>query len=90
MPEDVRLYSSASDDINRALAGRAVKRSIAGGVKTSAPAPAAAAPVAESQSSGAPFVLAGILAAVLIVGYWGGYLTKRKRRGAAHLGGPPS
>ena len=30
MPEDVRLYSNASDDINRALAGQAVKRSIAG------------------------------------------------------------
>ena len=27
MPEDVRLYSNASDEINRALAGRAVTRS---------------------------------------------------------------
>jgi hypothetical protein len=90
MPEDVRLYSSASDDINRALADRAVKRSIAGGVKTSAPAPAATTLVASGHASGAPFVLAGILAAVLIVGVWGGYLTKRKRRGAARLGGPPS
>ena len=34
MPEDVRLYSSASDDINRALAGRGWKRSIAGSAPT--------------------------------------------------------
>ena len=30
MPEDVRLYSSASDDINRALSGRVVSRSLSG------------------------------------------------------------
>ena len=45
MPEDVRLYSNASDEINRALAGRALKRSIASGVKSGGrPAVAAGCP----------------------------------------------
>lgn len=88
MPEDVRLYSSASDDINRALAGRAVGRSIAGGVTTPAAKPVAAAGTSDGGSSGAPFVLSGMLAAMLVLGFWGGYLAKRKRRGAARLGDP--
>ena len=43
MPEDVRLYSSASDDINRALSGRVVSRSLAGTSANGASAPAVAA-----------------------------------------------
>lgn len=91
MPEDVRLYSNAGDDINRALAGRAVKRSIAGGVSASTPktmtAATAASTAAESGMSDAPFVLVGALAAALMLAGWAGYLVKRRLRGAARLGG---
>ena len=63
MPEDVRLYSNASDEINRALAGRAVTRSIAGGVKPAGGQPATAAVVPAGDRSGAPLILAASLAA---------------------------
>jgi hypothetical protein len=88
MPEDVRLYSSATDDINRALAGRAAGRSIAGGVTTPEAEPVAAAAVTGSGASGAPFVLAGMLAGGLVLVLWAGWLARRKWRGAARLGGP--
>lgn len=88
MPEDVRLYSNAGGDINRALAGRVVKRGIAGGTAASAPKPVSAAAAAENGMSDAPFVLVGALAAALVVAGWAGYLAKRKWRGAARLGGP--
>jgi hypothetical protein len=87
MPEDVRLYSNASDEINRALAGQAVKRSIAGGVKSGG-RPAVAAVVAGDDSSGAPLILAVSLAALLTLAASGGYLARRKWRGAPRLGGP--
>ena len=90
MPEDVRLYSNASDEINRALAGRAVSRSIAGGVKPGAGQPAAAAIVPADDRSGAPLILAAALAALLTLAASGGYLARRKWRGAARLGGPDS
>ena len=90
MPEDVRLYSNASDDINRALAGRVVKRGIAGGAASSAPEPVSAAAAAESGMSDAPFVLLGALTAGLVLAGWAGYLARRKWRGAARLGGPHS
>jgi hypothetical protein len=87
MPEDVRLYSNASDEINRALAGQAVKRSIAGGVKSGG-RPAVAAVVPGDDRSGAPLILAASLAALLTLAATGGYLARRKWRGAARLGGP--
>jgi hypothetical protein len=89
MPEDVRLYSNASDEINRALAGRAVARSIAGGVK-GAGQPATAAVVPADHRSDAPLILAAGLAALLTLAASGGYLARRKWRGAARLGGPDS
>jgi hypothetical protein len=90
MPEDVRLYSNASDEINRALAGRVVSRSIAGGVKPGTGQPAAAAVVPGDDGSGAPLILAASLAALLTLAASGGYLARRKWRGAARLRGPDS
>jgi hypothetical protein len=90
MPEDVRLYSNASDEINRALAGRAVSRSIAGGVKPGTGRPATAAIVPGDDGSGAPLILAASLAALLTLAASGGYLARRKWRGAARLSGPDS
>jgi hypothetical protein len=86
MPEDVRLYSSASDDINRALSGRVASRSLAGS-STGASAPTAAA-VSADGSSGMAFVLAGSLAALLLLGGAAGFYTQRKWRGAARLRAP--
>jgi hypothetical protein len=87
MPEDVRLYSNASDDINRALAGQAVKRSIAGAEGGSASKPAVtAAAVADDDMSSAPLVLAASLAALLALAGGAGYLARRK--GAARPRGP--
>jgi hypothetical protein len=89
MPEDVRLYSNASDEINRALAGRAVTRSIAGGAESGGQ-PAAAAAVVPDDRSGAPLILGASLAALLMLAASAGYLARRKWRGAARLGGPDS
>jgi hypothetical protein len=89
MPEDVRLYSNASDDINRALAGRAAKRTIAGGAKSTGQ-PAAAAAVVPDGRSQAPLVLAASLAALLVLVASGGILARRKWKGAARVGGPGS
>jgi hypothetical protein len=86
MPEDVRLYSSASDDINRALTRRVVSRSVAGADTAAAPRPVAVAAVTGDDSSDVPFVLAGSLAALLAIGAGAGYLAHRKWRGAARLG----
>jgi len=88
MPEDVRLYSNASDDINRALAGQAVKRSLAGVGETAASQPVTAAAATGDDLSGAPFVLVGSLAALLALAGGAGYLARRKWRGAARLRGP--
>ena len=86
MPEDVRLYSSASDDINRALSGRVVSRSLA------ARAPARLRhlppPRRPTSSSGTAFVLAGSLAALLVLAGAAGFYTQRKWRGAARLRAP--
>ena len=87
MPEDVRLYSSASDDINRALSGRVVGRSLAGSSAGASQPPAAAA-VAADGSSGTPLVLFGSLAALLLLGGAAGFYTQRKWRGAARLRAP--
>ena len=89
MPEDVRLYSNASDEINQALAGRAVTRSVAGRVNGGGQ-PAAAAVVPADDGSGAPLILAAALAVLLAFAASGGYLARRKWRGAARLGGPDS
>jgi hypothetical protein len=87
MPEDVRLYSSASDDINRALSGRVVGRSLAGSTADGSSQPTAAAAVADG-SSGTPLVLFGSLAALLLLGGAAGFYTQRKWRGAARLRAP--
>jgi hypothetical protein len=87
MPEDVRLYSSASDDINRALSGRVVGRSVTGSSANTSQSSAAAA-VAADGSSGTPFVLLGSLATLLLLGGAAGYYTQRKWRGAARLRAP--
>jgi hypothetical protein len=87
MPEDIRLYSNASEDINRALAGLAVKRRIAGVSRTPAAKPLTASAAAGGGTSGAPFVLAGIFASAFLLATWAGYLFTRKSRGAARLGG---
>ena len=84
MPEDVRLYSSASDDINRALASQAVTRSLAGAKAKSDRRPPSGRAMT-SGSSGAPLVLAGSLAMLLALAVGAGYLTQRKWRGAARL-----
>jgi hypothetical protein len=89
MPEDVRLYSSASDDINRALSGRVVSRSLAGsGARGTSSPPAAAAAATAGGSSGTPLVLGGSLAALLALCGAAGYYTQRKWRGAARLRAP--
>jgi hypothetical protein len=90
MPEDVRLYSNASDEINRALAGRAVGRSIAGGVEPGGGQAATAAVVPGDDASMAPIVLAASLAMLLGLVGSAGYLAQRKWRGAARLGGRDS
>jgi hypothetical protein len=89
MPEDVRLYSNASDEINRALAGQAAKRSITGGVGSGGQ-PATAAVVPSDDRSGAPLILVAALAGLLTLAASGGYLARRKWRGAARLRGPDS
>ncbi len=85
MPEDVRLYSDASDEINRALASQSVKRSIAGGLEPAVQS-ATAGVVPAGDRSGAPLVLAASLAALLVLAASGGYLARRKWGGAARLG----
>jgi hypothetical protein len=66
LPEDIRLYSSAGDDINRALAARVQDaRRLAG---TSSRRPSVVAP-ADTGSGGvsAAFALAGSLVGILLV-----------------------
>jgi len=88
MPEDVRLYSSAGDDINRALSGRVVSRSLAGSSsKAASRQPVAAATTADGSSS-MPFVLGGSLAALLAFGGAAAFYAQRKWRGAARLRAP--
>jgi hypothetical protein len=87
MPEDVRLYSSAGDDINRALSGRVTSRSIAGSASTSSAPPVAAAATTK-DGSGMPFALVGSLAVLLLVGGGAVYLIQREWRGAARLRAP--
>lgn len=88
MPEDVRLYSSASDDINRALSGRVATRSIAG----SNGAGVGGAPVVAASTgtggSGMPFALIGSLAGLLLFGGAAAFLIHREWRGAARLRAP--
>ena len=88
MPEDVRLYSSASDDINRALNGRVATRGLAGSSSGSL----GAAPVADATTgaggSGMPFALVGSLAVLLLFGGAAAFLIHREWRGAARLRAP--
>lgn len=89
MPEDVRLYSSASDDINRALNGQVATRGLAGsnsaGLGGGAPVAAA---TTRTGGSGMPFALVGSLAALLLFGGAAAYLIHREWRGAARLRAP--
>lgn len=81
MPEDVRLYSSAAEDIERALAERLHP---ARGVASARPVQ----PVAVSADSSpggypsAPFVLAGALAAAGLAGGTAFAIWRRRGRGA--------
>jgi hypothetical protein len=64
LPEDVRAYSSASDDITRALHGRLGARSIGGNKRQESAAPAPAA-VEESRWRSLPLPLLSVLAVAL-------------------------
>lgn len=77
MPEDVRLYSSASDDINRALASQAGKGALAGARSNGGDPPLGGA---SSRRSGAPLLLAGGLALLLAAAVGAGYATQRARK----------
>ncbi|HEU0304097.1 MAG TPA: hypothetical protein VFR32_05910 [Gaiellaceae bacterium] len=79
MPDDVRLYSSASDDISRALASQAVKRTLAG-TKTNGGDPPLGGASASDSATGAPLVLAGSLTLLLALAGGAGYLVQRSRR----------
>jgi hypothetical protein len=90
MPEDVRLYSSASDDIKRALAARISSPRRVAGVHTGVP-PAAVATQATSGGKGlpvAPVALGGALAivgALVVLGLyvWNRRVKRRSRELAA-------
>ncbi len=88
MPEDVRLYSSASDDINRALGGRVTTRGIASSSGPSSGGPPVAVAATGAGGSGMPFALAGALAGLLLLGGAAAFLIHRERRGAARLCAP--
>lgn len=87
MPEDVRLYSSASDDINRALNGRVATRGLAGS-SASVGGPPVAAASTSTGGSGMPFALVGSLAGLLLIGGAAAFLIHREWRGAARLRAP--
>jgi hypothetical protein len=80
LPEDVRLYSSATNDINRALADR-VQDSRSSSMSRSAGVAAGATPAASTAGPvSAAVVLAGSLAFALSLlggGVW--YLTRRRK-----------
>ena len=88
MPEDVRLYSSASDDINRALNGQVATRSVASSRSASVRRAPVVAASTGTGGSGMPFALVGSLAALLLVGGAAAFLIHREWRGAARLRGP--
>jgi hypothetical protein len=86
MPEDVRLYSSASDDINRALGSQAVTRSLSGAKKTSGRQQIdRASMMDDDDGTAAPLMLAGSLALLIALTAGAGYLSRRRWRGAARL-----
>jgi hypothetical protein len=88
MPEDVRLYSSASDDINRALNGRVVTRGLAASSSASVGGASVVAASTSTGGSGMPFALVGSLAMLLLFGGGAAFLIHRERRGAARLRAP--
>jgi hypothetical protein len=83
MPEDVRLYSSASADIGRALTKSIRSTRRMAGV-SAAPSVSRSAPVARAGDDGgltsAPLILGGSLAALLAVLAAGGIIAGRRRR----------
>lgn len=84
LPEDIRLYSSAPDDITRALARsvRATTRRVAGGIATirsASPGTAAATGRSASlDSTGSPVILAGSLAFLVALLAGGAFVVRRK------------
>lgn len=88
MPEDVRIYSSASDDINRALNGRVTTRGLAGSSGTGVGGAPIAAASTGTGGSGMPFALMGSLAVLLLFGGAAAFLIHREWRGAARLRAP--
>ncbi len=82
LPEDIRLYSSAVDDIKRALAGRVrtTTRSLAGGfVANRSAAPTAAAADSGADSLRSPLVLGGSLALLVAVLAGGTFVVRRSK-----------
>ena len=73
-PKTFVSYSSASDDINRALSGRVVGRSLAGSSATALPSRPPLRRSRPTASSGTPLVLFGSLAALLLLGGAAGLL----------------
>jgi hypothetical protein len=88
MPEDVRLYSSAGDDINRALNGRVATRGLAGSSSGNPGGAQVAAAATGAGGSGMPFALVGSLAVLLLFAGAAAYLIHREWRGAARLRAP--
>ncbi len=81
LPEDIRLYSSAVDDIKRALADRVrtTTRSLAGGIVANRrAAPSTAAAGSGGDSLGPPLRLGGALALLVAVLAGGTFVVRRK------------
>jgi hypothetical protein len=84
LPEDIRLYSSATDDITRALARRvrATSRRVAGGIVTTgsaSPSTVAAAGSGAPLDSTEPSVLLAGSLAILVALLAGGVLVARRK-----------
>jgi hypothetical protein len=80
MPEDIRLYSSASDDISRALAGRvhATRRTAAAAPSVAGSALGAPVDGPRRDSFGVPLLLGASLAIIVAILVGGAIVARRK------------
>jgi hypothetical protein len=80
MPEDIRLYSNASDDISRALAGRVHASRRTAAAPTAMGSALAAQPVdgPRRDSFGVPLLLGGSLA-IIVAMLVGGVIVARRK-----------
>jgi len=81
LPEDIRLYSSAVDDIKRALARRvrATERGVAGGVVVRSAASLGGSPGSSGRDAvGVPLVLGSSLALLVALLAGGAFAARRK------------